>query len=108
MVTTSRPSATRQKVECPADRVPDEPERGVRYSAVMTAASLPSRAALDVGPGSPGAARAMEASMESHSIIGGGGIRIHLAETGNPSGRPILFIHGFSQCCLAWRRQMSS
>lgn len=46
--------------------------------------------------------------MESHSIIGGGGIRIHLAETGNPSGRPILFIHGFSQCCLAWRRQMSS
>ena len=50
----------------------------------------------------------MEASMESHSIIGGGGVRIHLAETGNPRGRPILFIHGFSQCCLAWRRQMSS
>ena len=46
--------------------------------------------------------------MESHSIIGGGGIRIHFVETGNPRGRPILFIHGFSQCRLAWQRQLTS
>jgi pimeloyl-ACP methyl ester carboxylesterase len=27
---------------------------------------------------------------------------------GNSRGRPIFFIHGFSQCWLAWRRQMNS
>lgn len=46
--------------------------------------------------------------MKSHEITGGGGIRLHLVETGNSTGRPILFIHGFSQCWLAWRRQLSS
>lgn len=46
--------------------------------------------------------------MNSHSVAGGGGIRLHLVETGNPTGRPILFLHGFSQCCLAWNRQMES
>ena len=46
--------------------------------------------------------------MKSHEITGGGGIQLHLVETGNPKGRPILFIHGFSQCWLAWLRQMSS
>jgi non-heme chloroperoxidase len=46
--------------------------------------------------------------MKSHKITGGGGIRLHLAETGNSTGRPILFIHGFSQCWLAWSRQLSS
>lgn len=46
--------------------------------------------------------------MKTHEITGGGGIRLHLVETGNSTGRPILFIHGFSQCWLAWRRQLSS
>jgi non-heme chloroperoxidase len=46
--------------------------------------------------------------MKSHRIIGGGGTQIHLVEAGNSSGRPILFIHGFSQCSLAWNRQLSS
>jgi non-heme chloroperoxidase len=46
--------------------------------------------------------------MKSHKITGGGGIQLHLVETGNPKGRPIIFIHGFSQCGLAWSRQMSS
>lgn len=46
--------------------------------------------------------------MKSHSILGGGGIRLHLDEAGNDKGRPIVFIHGFSQCRLAWARQMSS
>lgn len=46
--------------------------------------------------------------MKSHRVTGGGGTQIHLVETGNPTGRPILFIHGFSQCRLAWDRQMSS
>jgi non-heme chloroperoxidase len=46
--------------------------------------------------------------MTSHSITGGGGIQLHVVEAGNTRGRPILFIHGFSQCWLAWSRQLNS
>jgi len=45
---------------------------------------------------------------ENHSITGGGGARLHVVEAGNPEGRPVLFIHGFSQCGLAWGRQLNS
>jgi pimeloyl-ACP methyl ester carboxylesterase len=44
----------------------------------------------------------------SHIIAGGGGVKLHVAETGKLSGRPILFIHGFSQSRLAWTRQLDS
>src|SRR5207253_6376895 len=46
--------------------------------------------------------------MKHHTIMGGGGSRLHLIETGNPRGQSILFLHGFSQCSLAWGRQLSS
>ena len=46
--------------------------------------------------------------MNHHKIIGGGGIRIHVVEAGTPRGCAILFIHGFSQCSLAWTRQLTS
>ena len=46
--------------------------------------------------------------MKHHTVEGGGGVRLHVVETGTPSGRPILFIHGFSQCWLAWSRQLNS
>ena len=46
--------------------------------------------------------------MKSHKITGGGGLQLHVVETGNSRGRPIMFIHGFSQCSLAWSRQMNS
>jgi non-heme chloroperoxidase len=46
--------------------------------------------------------------MKSHTITGGGGVRLHAVETGNPNGRPILFIHGFSQCWMSWRRQLDA
>ena len=46
--------------------------------------------------------------MKHHIITGGGGTRLHLVETGNAAGRPILFIHGFSQSCLSWKRQLDS
>ena len=49
-----------------------------------------------------------DAIVRSHRISGGGGVEIHVDETGDPSGRPVLFIHGISQCRLAWRRQLSS
>ena len=45
--------------------------------------------------------------MKSHMITGGGGIQLHLVETGNARGPSIVFIHGFSQCSLAWCRQLN-
>jgi non-heme chloroperoxidase len=46
--------------------------------------------------------------MKQHTITGGGGTRLHLVETGNPHAQSILFLHGFSQCSIAWARQLSS
>lgn len=46
--------------------------------------------------------------MKTHRITGGAGIQLHLVESGNSRGRPLLFIHGFSQCWLAWSRQLNS
>ena len=46
--------------------------------------------------------------MQAHTVTGGDGVQLYVEETGNPDGRPILFIHGFSQCRLAWRKQMTS
>jgi non-heme chloroperoxidase len=46
--------------------------------------------------------------MTSRRIAGAHGVQLHAIETGNPNGRPILFIHGFSQCSLAWSRQLGS
>src|SRR5687767_5985848 len=47
-------------------------------------------------------------NMKHHTIVGGGGCRLHVMEAGHPHGQPILFLHGFSQCSLAWSRQLSS
>jgi len=46
--------------------------------------------------------------MKSHTVKGAGGTRLHIVETGQSSGAPILFIHGLSQCWLAWTRQLDS
>jgi non-heme chloroperoxidase len=46
--------------------------------------------------------------MKHHMVSGGGGIQLHLVEAGNPSGYPIVFIHGLSQCWLSWTRQVNS
>jgi pimeloyl-ACP methyl ester carboxylesterase len=49
-----------------------------------------------------------EVAMKTYSVSGGAGIKLHVQETGNPDGKPILFIHGFSQCRLAWNKQLHS
>ena len=46
--------------------------------------------------------------MKTHSIAGGGGLMLHVEETGNPDGKSILLIHGFSHCHLVWRKQIRS
>jgi non-heme chloroperoxidase len=46
--------------------------------------------------------------MKEHVVTGGGGVKLHVVETGRASARALLFIHGFSQSSLAWTRQLSS
>jgi non-heme chloroperoxidase len=42
----------------------------------------------------------------THVILGGGGLRLHAREWGNPEGPGILFIHGWSQSDLCWLEQV--
>jgi pimeloyl-ACP methyl ester carboxylesterase len=43
-----------------------------------------------------------------HTVTGGGSLRLHVREWGNPTGPPILFIHGWSQNHLCWVSQYDS
>jgi non-heme chloroperoxidase len=43
-----------------------------------------------------------------HAVRGGGGTSLHVVESGNPAGRPVLFIHGWSQSHASWARQLTS
>ena len=44
----------------------------------------------------------------TREILGGGGLKLHAREWGNPEGFPLLFIHGWSQNHLCWARQYDS
>ena len=46
--------------------------------------------------------------MNVHSVIGGGGVKLHVREWGKADAPAILFIHGRSQNHLCWRRQYES
>ena len=46
--------------------------------------------------------------MTNHRIKGADGTDLHVEETGNATGRPVIFLHGVSQCRLAWTRQLGS
>ena len=43
-----------------------------------------------------------------HTVSGGGGLALHVRETGNAGGPAILFIHGLSQNHLCWMAQAES
>ncbi len=43
-----------------------------------------------------------------HTLEGGGGVSLSVYDAGDFYGPPLLFLHGFSQCHLAWRRQFQS
>ena len=45
---------------------------------------------------------------KQHTIKGGGGLSLNVAEWGNPAGQPIVFIHGWSQTYLCWSKQYES
>jgi non-heme chloroperoxidase len=46
--------------------------------------------------------------MNARTVVGDGGVKLHVQDVGKRSGKPILFIHGFSQCSLAWSKQLQS
>jgi pimeloyl-ACP methyl ester carboxylesterase len=46
--------------------------------------------------------------MQRHRIIGGDGVELNVMEAGDPNGRPIVFIHGFTQSLYAWSKQLNS
>lgn len=46
--------------------------------------------------------------MKIHTVEGGGGLKLHVREWGNPDGAPILFVHGWSQNHLSWSSQYES
>lgn len=46
-----------------------------------------------------------EAQSEYLEAVSGDGVRLCVRVTGPPDGFPILFLHGFTQSHLAWRRQ---
>ena len=46
--------------------------------------------------------------MPIHTIIGGGRLQLAVHEYGQPHGKPILLIHGFSACHLVWAKQYQS
>ncbi|WP_081432891.1 alpha/beta fold hydrolase [Acidiphilium cryptum] len=43
-----------------------------------------------------------------HRVMGSGGVGLHVREWGSEHAQPILFIHGWSSCYLAWRSQFDS
>src|SRR3954465_9376145 len=43
----------------------------------------------------------------THDVRGGGGLRLHVREWGERDGRPIVFVHGWSQSQLCWSRQIA-
>jgi len=50
----------------------------------------------------------LTSSMKTHTVRGGGGLRLHVREWGKPDAPPILFIHGWSQNHLCWAKQYES
>jgi hypothetical protein len=53
---------------------------------------------LDRGP--------LPVPVATREILGGGGLKLHAREWGNPEGFPLLFIHGWSQSDLCWLNQV--
>lgn len=46
--------------------------------------------------------------MRTHTIEGGDGVALHVAETGPADGPPVLLLHGYSQCHRSWTEQFDS
>jgi non-heme chloroperoxidase len=56
----------------------------------------------------PGTEQELTGWMKTHTVRGGGGLRLHVREWGKVDGPPILFVHGWSQNHLCWVKQYES
>jgi non-heme chloroperoxidase len=56
----------------------------------------------------PGTEQEPTGRMKTHTVRGGGGLRLHVREWGKADGPPIVFIHGWSQNHLCWGKQYES
>jgi non-heme chloroperoxidase len=56
----------------------------------------------------PGTQQEPTGWMKTHTVRGGGGLRLHVREWGKADGSPILFVHGWSQNHLCWVKQYES
>ena len=56
----------------------------------------------------PGAEQSPTGWMKTHTVKGGGDLRLHVREWGNAEGPPILLVHGWSQNHLCWEKQYES
>ena len=56
----------------------------------------------------PGTEQELTGWMKTHTVRGGGGLRLHVREWGKADGPPILFLHGWSQNHLCWVKQYES
>jgi pimeloyl-ACP methyl ester carboxylesterase len=46
--------------------------------------------------------------MKIHTVKGAAGVNLHVREFGNPTGIPILLVHGWSQSQWCWSKQYES
>jgi len=46
-------------------------------------------------------------ALTHHIVTTADGVQIHAVSTGNPTGRPIVFVHGFSASWKAWAHQLA-
>jgi len=46
--------------------------------------------------------------MQTHTVQGGGGLKLHVREWGKPDAPALFFIHGWSQHHLCWQAQIES
>jgi non-heme chloroperoxidase len=60
------------------------------------------------GVAQPGTEQEPTGWMKTHTVRGGGGLRLHVREWGKADGPPILFVHGWSQNHLCWVKQYES
>lgn len=46
--------------------------------------------------------------MKTHTVRGGAGVELYVEETGDADGPAVLFLHGYSQSRLSWKKQFES
>lgn len=78
-------------------------------SPPVRTASLAQSPSAPCGPGAGGESLFRgRFPVHLHEVRGGGGLPLCVYEAGDLYGPPIVFIHGLSQCHLAWRQQFQS